>query len=648
MLNICCVCVNAEHYMDGHAVEAVEILYSMVRRNLAGGSRGRFIVFTDNPSLFADMAGVQTRQLPAGMNGWFNKLWLFSPEAFKDGERVLYFDLDTAITGSLDEIANYKGPFAILRDVYRPGGLQSSVMAWEAGVGSSLWMNWDNAGRPELAGGDQAWIERELRMKPDILQDLFPKQLRSYKVDCREFVPKGTSVVFFHGRPGPHECDGWVKDVWKISDESMFFALNVKEEQVRANIAHSLTKERWIEMRDGTHQQALIVGGGPSLENDIWRIKGYQLSGGVVFATNNTYAYLKERGITPDAHVMHDAREANLAFVPKDKTLCYYASQCHRSVLDAAGERLICWHPHSETCIDALGDNPKGMTMVSGGSTVGLNAISLAYILGHREFLLFGFDSSYAEGSHHAYPQALNDGELILDAHAHGMTFKAAPWMIQQSEQFINLARQLIVLGCEITVYGTGLLPTLANNLEAPRTAADERAESLLEWLKDIPNPIGAEIGVFAGELSRKLLKRSDLTLYLVDSWASAHDSQYAASGDFHANLTEAQQERYYRMTHHMVYFAGPRAKILRKDSKEAAMQIPDESLDFVFIDADHSYEGCKADIDAWLPKVRPGGLITGHDYENTAFPKFGVKAAVDERFQEVTLGQNFTWCVRR
>lgn len=648
MLNVCCVCVNAKEYLDGRAVEAVEILYSMVRRNLAGGHRGRFTVFTDDPSLFAGMAGVQPKQIPEGLTGWWAKLYLFSPDAFKDGERVLYFDLDTAITGQIDEIANYKGPFAILRDAYRVGGLQSSVMAWEAGVASSLWMNWDNAGRPELAGGDQAWIERELRMKPDILQDLFPKQFRSYKVDCREFVPKGTSIVFFHGRPRPHECEGWVKDVWKVSDESMFFALNVKEEQIRANIKHSLTKERWIEMRDGTHSQAIIVGGGPSLENDLWRIKGYQISGAVVFATNNTYAYLKENGITPDAHVMHDARDANLAFVPKGETKCYYASQCHPSVLDAAGDRLVCWHPHSETCIDVLGDSQKGLTMVSGGSTVGLNAISLAYILGHREFLLFGFDSSYAQGSHHAYPQALNDGELILDAHAHGQTFRAAPWMIQQSEQFIALARQLVVLGCEITVYGTGLLPTLANNLEAPRTAADERAESILEWLKDISNPIGAEIGVFAGELSRKLLKRTDLTLYLVDSWAAQHDPQYADSGDFHAGLTEAQQERYFRMTHHMVYFAGPRAKIIRKESREAAKQIPDGSLDFVFIDADHSYEGCKADIDAWTPKVRSGGLITGHDYENTAFPRFGVKRAVDERFQEVTLGQNFTWCVRR
>lgn len=642
MLNVCCLCTGT-----AYGPEYVEILYSMVRRNLAGGFRGRFIVFTDNPSLFSDMAGVQTRLVPEPTQSWWDKLYLFSPDALPAGERVLYFDLDTVITGPLDEIAAYAGPFAILRDAYRPGGLQSSVMAWEAGTLTHIWERWLEAHRPEPRGGDQEWIERTCAFV-DFWQAFYPGRFRSYKVDCQEHVPKGTSVVFFHGRPRPHECDGWVKDVWKVSNETMFFALNVKEEQLRANIQHALTKERWIEMRDGTPFQAIIVGGGPSLEQDIWRIKGYQLSGAVVFATNNTYQYLKERGVTPDAHVMHDAREANLEFVPKGETICYYASQCHPKVLDAAGDRLICWHPHSETCIDALGDNPKGLTMVSGGSTIGLNAISLAYILGHRQFLLFGFDSSYAEGEHHAYPQKLNDGELVLEAHAHGQTFRAAPWMIQQSDQFVSLARQLVVLGCELTVYGTGLLPTLANNLEAPETAADLRAQSLLEWLKDIPNPVGAEIGVFAGELSRKLLKRPDLALYLVDSWTADHAPQYAASGDFHAGLTQAQQDRYYRMTHQMVYFAGPRAKIIRKPSLEAVASIPDSSLDFVFIDADHSYEGCKADIEAWLPKVKPGGFISGHDYDNTDFPCFGVKRAVDELFQEVTLGQNFTWMEKR
>ena len=53
----------------------------------------------------------------------------------------------------------------------------------------------------------------------------------------------------------------------------------------------------------------------------------------------------------------------------------------------------------------------------------------------------------------------------------------------------------------------------------------------------------------------------------------------------------------------------------IKKDSSSAAQDYQDNSLDFVFIDADHSYEGVKKDILAWRPKVKKGGVLAGHDY---------------------------------
>jgi predicted O-methyltransferase YrrM len=71
----------------------------------------------------------------------------------------------------------------------------------------------------------------------------------------------------------------------------------------------------------------------------------------------------------------------------------------------------------------------------------------------------------------------------------------------------------------------------------------------------------------------------------------------------------------------------APNAQLIVGETADAAQLVVDGSLDFVFIDADHSYEAVRKDIDAWRSKVRAGGWIGGHDY-NRKFP--GVVRAVD------------------
>ncbi len=74
---------------------------------------------------------------------------------------------------------------------------------------------------------------------------------------------------------------------------------------------------------------------------------------------------------------------------------------------------------------------------------------------------------------------------------------------------------------------------------------------------------------------------------------------------------------------------AGYRAHIMIKDSVQAAKAFTGSQFDIVYIDADHTYEGVKADLEAWFPLVKKGGVFGGDDYENTTCP--GVKKAVDE-----------------
>ena len=56
---------------------------------------------------------------------------------------------------------------------------------------------------------------------------------------------------------------------------------------------------------------------------------------------------------------------------------------------------------------------------------------------------------------------------------------------------------------------------------------------------------------------------------------------------------------------------------IVKKPSLQASMEYKDNSLDGVFIDGNHEYENVKADILAWMPKIRKGGILAGHDYCN-------------------------------
>ena len=86
-------------------------------------------------------------------------------------------------------------------------------------------------------------------------------------------------------------------------------------------------------------------------------------------------------------------------------------------------------------------------------------------------------------------------------------------------------------------------------------------------------------------------------------------------------------------------------SNVVVMESVQAAKQYGDRSLDFVFIDAAHDYQNVKADLEAWLPKIKPAGLLAGDDFYHQ-----GVKRAVTERFGEsVKLqqgsGTGWQWC---
>lgn len=115
----------------------------------------------------------------------------------------------------------------------------------------------------------------------------------------------------------------------------------------------------------------------------------------------------------------------------------------------------------------------------------------------------------------------------------------------------------------------------------------------------------GVEVGSALGWTTRHVLNSCPkLEQYIVaDDWRPVTEINW---GPFIVNNMKEQFMN--NIGNH------PKLKILEGVSWELAEQIEDGSLDFVFIDASHDYESCKRDIEAWAPKVRKGGVLSGHD----------------------------------
>lgn len=137
----------------------------------------------------------------------------------------------------------------------------------------------------------------------------------------------------------------------------------------------------------------------------------------------------------------------------------------------------------------------------------------------------------------------------------------------------------------------------------------------------------GVEIGVLFGEYSRHLLANWPGKLYMVDPWVQQPAEAYL-DGCNSVNMEKAMAK-----TVAAVAEFGPRAKILRMFSLDAVKLFADGQLDFVYLDGNHAAESIRADLRAWWPKIRKGGVLGGHDFyeRHDDWHECGVKTAVEE-----------------
>jgi hypothetical protein len=148
-----------------------------------------------------------------------------------------------------------------------------------------------------------------------------------------------------------------------------------------------------------------------------------------------------------------------------------------------------------------------------------------------------------------------------------------------------------------------------------PYFIPDCSRDELPEFFKNLGFKVGVEVGVSWGQNIVDYAK-AGLQIYGVDPWLSYEDEPY--------KKIISIEGKYAKTIDHVYQYAKertapyPNCTLIRKMSADAARDFPNRSLDFVYIDANHSFGYIAMDLMKWANKVKKGGVIAGHDYYST------------------------------
>jgi hypothetical protein len=170
-----------------------------------------------------------------------------------------------------------------------------------------------------------------------------------------------------------------------------------------------------------------------------------------------------------------------------------------------------------------------------------------------------------------------------------------------------------------------------------------DRTAELIKVIRENHYKSFVEVGVWEGQNIVGIAKEfSDAICYGVDPYDYMEYNNQFSLKDGKTNLLKTESENVYQKTYAYTKKYS-NFQLIRKPSFDAVNHFEDESIDIVFIDANHSYESVKNDIDLWLPKVKTGGVLSGHDY---SIGFFGVIQAVNEKLgtDNIVVKSDATW----
>jgi hypothetical protein len=200
----------------------------------------------------------------------------------------------------------------------------------------------------------------------------------------------------------------------------------------------------------------------------------------------------------------------------------------------------------------------------------------------------------------------------------------------------------------------SGYMPTDASLLKA-EIRANHRVRSRMFMLQFIPpNSVGAELGVFSGLFSSLLAGHSNVArITFVDPWWTAFGDYYPDWGaytDFGRVKTRAA---YAASERRVLQHRMPNRFIEVASSCDWLASQADESLDWVYLDSTHSYQGTKQELVLLKRKLKDRGLILGDDWQDEGHKHHGVCVAVNEFLREsdfkvIICGRELQWVLRR